>query len=167
LENARLVCNDRKDWRSNVNRRTLILGGVVSAAAKPQANEGGPAARQRVSEAEKGFAGTMARRDHAAFSSYLSDEAVFLGNGDKEPALRGKRPVAEAWKKLFDAPTPPFSWGPEVVEVLDSGNLAWSSGPVRNPQGEVIGRFTSIWRLEADGRWRVIFDRGCPACRCV
>lgn len=149
-----------------MNRRTLILGGLASAAARPQANEAGPAARERVSEAERGFAGTMARRDHAAFTSYLSDEAVFLGNGD-QPALRGKSAVAGAWKKFFDAPTPPFSWGPEVVEVLDSGALALSSGPVRNPQGEVVGRFTSIWRLEPDGRWRVIFDRGCPACRCV
>lgn len=140
----------------------MILGGVVSAAAKPQAKDG----RERVSEAEKGFAGTMARRDHAAFTSYLSDEAIFVGNGE-QPALRGKRAVADGWKKFFDAPTPPFSWGPEVVEVLDSGALALSSGPVHNPQGEVVGRFTSIWRLDADGRWRVIFDRGCPACRCV
>lgn len=148
-----------------MNRRAMILGGLVSAAAHPQAKEGGRAARERVSEAERAFAGTMARRDHAAFTSYLSDEAVFLGNGD-QPALRGQRAVADGWKKFFEAPTPPFSWGPEVVEVLDSGNLALSSGPVRNPQGEVIARFTSIWRLEADGRWRVIFDRGCPACRC-
>lgn len=150
-----------------MNRRTLILGGVVSAAAQPQANEGAAAARERVSEAEKAFAGTMAKRDHAAFTSYLSDEAVFLGNDEKQPALRGKRAVAEAWKKFFGAPTPPFSWGPDVVEVIDSGNLALTSGPVRNPQGELIGRFTSIWRRETDGRWRVIFDRGCPACRCA
>lgn len=145
-----------------MNRRAMILGGMVSAAAKPQAKD----SRERVSEAEKGFAGTMARRDHAAFTSYLSDEAVFLGNGD-QPALRGKRAVADGWKKFFDAPAPPFSWGPDVVEVLDSGSLALSSGPVHNPKGEVVGRFTSIWRLEADGRWRVIFDRGCPACRCA
>ncbi len=145
-----------------MNRRAMILGVVVSAGAKPQAKGG----RERVREAEKGFAGTMARRDHGAFTSYLSDEAVFLGNGD-QPALRGKRAVADGWKKFFEASTPPFSWDPDVVEVLDSGSLALSSGPVQNPKGEVVGRFTSIWRLEADGRWRVIFDRGCAACRCA
>jgi hypothetical protein len=26
----------------------------------------------------------------------------------------------------------------------------------------VIARFNSIWRLEAPGRWRVIFDNGSP-----
>jgi len=31
---------------------------------------------------------------------------------------------------------------------------------VLNPVGEEIGRFNSIWRLEADGQWRVIFDKG-------
>jgi ketosteroid isomerase-like protein len=36
---------------------------------------------------------------------------------------------------------------------------------VKSPTGEVIGRFTSIWRLESDGKWRVIFDRGCPVCK--
>lgn len=31
---------------------------------------------------------------------------------------------------------------------------------------ERIGTNNSIWRLEADGRWHVIFDKGCPACEC-
>jgi ketosteroid isomerase-like protein len=48
--------------------------------------------------------------------------------------------------------------------VVDSGTLAATSGPVRNPKGEVTGRFNSVWRLESDGRWRVVFDRGSPVC---
>ena len=48
----------------------------------------------------------------------------------------------------------------DVVEVLESGNLALSSGPVRNASGEEVGRFNSIWRKEADGTWRVVFDKG-------
>ena len=39
------------------------------------------------------------------------------------------------------------------------------SGPwrrVRDPDGKVIGRFNSIWRQEAPGRWRVVFDKGSP-----
>jgi hypothetical protein len=44
--------------------------------------------------------------------------------------------------------------------VLDSGTLALSSGPVRSPDGKVFARFNSIWRLEAPGVWRVVFDKG-------
>ena len=54
---------------------------------------------------------------------------------------------------------------PDIVEVLDSGTMALTSGPVHDPKGELIGRFNSIWRLEPDGRWRVVFDRGAPVCK--
>jgi len=58
----------------------------------------------------------------------------------------------------------PFSWEPAEVEVLDSGTLALSSGPVHDPAGRLIGTFTSIWRLEAPGRWRIVFDKGGEVC---
>jgi ketosteroid isomerase-like protein len=48
--------------------------------------------------------------------------------------------------------------------VLGSGSLALTSGPVHDPEGKLIGTFTTIWRHEADGRWRVVFDKGCPVC---
>jgi hypothetical protein len=65
---------------------------------------------------------------------------------------------------FFDGPTAPFSWEPEIVEVLPSGTLALSSGPVRDASGKRVGTFNSIWRREANGQWRVIFDKGAPVC---
>jgi ketosteroid isomerase-like protein len=50
--------------------------------------------------------------------------------------------------------------------VLASGTLALSSGPVYDPDGKRAGTFNSTWRKEADGRWRVVFDKGCPPCDC-
>jgi len=115
--------------------------------------------QEEVREVERAFAATMADRDHSAFSSFLSVEAIFFGGG--EP-LRGKAAVAQGWKPYFEGPDAPFSWEPEVVEVLESGTLALSSGPVRDPNGMVVGTFNSIWRKEPDGEWRVVFDKGCP-----
>ena len=43
-----------------------------------------------------------------------------------------------------------------------SGQLALSTGLVRGPKGEVIGRFNSIWQRQGNGRWLVIFDKGSP-----
>ena len=54
----------------------------------------------------------------------------------------------------------PFSWSPDLVQVLETGGLAISSGPVVAASGESSGRFNSIWRKEADGQWRVVFDKG-------
>jgi ketosteroid isomerase-like protein len=119
--------------------------------------------KKQVAEAERAFAATMKARDHAAFKTFVSDEAVFLSASG---ALRGKEAVASAWRRYYDKPAAPFSWEPEQVEVVDSGTLAYSGGPVYDPSGKVIGRFNSIWRLEAPGTWKVIFDRGSELCDC-
>lgn len=119
---------------------------------------------KQVREAEQAFAATMAARDHAAFTKHLADDAVFF---DGEKATRGKAAVAAAWKSFFEGPNAPFSWTPESVEVLDSGTLAYSSGPVLDPKGKRVATFNSVWRREADGTWRVVFDKGCIACACA
>ena len=128
---------------------------TVTAAPTPQSATD---LQAEVRATERAFAKTMADRDHQAFTSFLADEAIFFGGATP---LRGKAAVAAGWKRFYDAPEAPFSWDPETVEVLDSGTLALSSGPVKDPQGQVIGTFNSIWRREADGRWRVVFDKGC------
>jgi ketosteroid isomerase-like protein len=108
---------------------------------------------------EQAFAKSMADRNLAAFTSFLSNEAVFVGAGG---VTRGPAEISAAWKRFFDGPEAPFSWQPETVEVLASGTLALSSGPVFDPKGERFGTFNSTWRREGDGVWRVIFDKGCP-----
>lgn len=134
---------------------------VVSALALPGAlaaqATSGELARQ-VFVAESSFAATMARRDIAAFGEFVSTEAVFFGRS----ALRGRAAVIEAWREYFEGPDAPFSWRPETVEVLPSGTLALTSGPVHAADGTLTNTFTSVWRLEPDGKWRVIFDKGCP-----
>ena len=105
----------------------------------------------------------MADRDHAAFSSFISDEAVFISGGKP---VRGKAAITADWKKFYASPLAPFSWKPDLVEVLPSGTLAYSTGPVANPDGKIFARFNSIWRLEAPGVWRVVFDSGSEVCNC-
>ena len=81
----------------------------------------------------------------------------------RKGVLKGRAAVVEGWKSFFEGEQAPFSWEPETVEVLESGTLALSSGPGRDPEGKQIGTFNSIWRREG-GRWRVVFDKGCPVC---
>ena len=118
---------------------------------------------RQVFAAESSFAASFARRDVAGFAGYLAPEAVFFGG--QSPA-RGSGAVVESWRPFLEAASPPFSWRPESVEVLASGTLALSSGPVFNPAGERTATFNSIWRREPDGSWRVVFDKGCGVCRC-
>jgi ketosteroid isomerase-like protein len=116
--------------------------------------------QQQVFAAERAFAKSMADRDASAFAKHVSDEAIFF-NGTA--VLRGKKEVLTAWSRFFEGKIAPFSWEPDRVEVLQSGTLALSTGLVRDPKGKVISRFNSIWRQEAPGVWRVVFDKGSPA----
>ena len=117
--------------------------------------------KKQVADTERAFAATMKVRDHAAFVSFLSEEAIFF---DGKQSLVGKEAVASKWKAYYDGKEAPFSWEPDSVEVLASGNLAASSGPVYDPSGKVIARFNSVWRLVAPGKWKIVFDRGEPVC---
>lgn len=145
----------------NTHCVTVCLTVLLAACATAPMHATNAEARREVEAAERAFAQTMARRDHAAFVAFLADEAVFFGG---KGVLHGKAEVAAGWKPLFDAPTPPFSWEPEQVEVLESGTLALSTGPVRGPDGKVVGVFNSIWRREAPGVWRIVFDKGGEVC---
>ncbi|PWU06635.1 MAG: DUF4440 domain-containing protein [Terriglobia bacterium] len=119
---------------------------------------------EQVRRTEIAFAKTLADRDPAAFATFLSKETIFSSNGR---ASRGPQEVAECWKGFFNGPQAPFSWAPEQVVVLDSGTLALSSGPVRDPAGKRIGTFNSVWRREGKGKWKIVLDNGCPACDCA
>jgi ketosteroid isomerase-like protein len=141
----------------------IVIALLTACAASPQR----PAAtelRQQVATTEHAFARTMADRDHAAFTAFLATDAIFVS----EPrTLHGKEEVAAAWKRFYEKPGAPFSWAPDQVEVLDSGTLALSTGPVYDPQGKRIATFTSIWRQEAPGVWRIVFDKGNDVCDCA
>ncbi len=113
--------------------------------------------RNQVIETERAFAKTMADRDFDAFKSFIAPDAVFWGG---EAALRGRDVIAADWKPLFDGADAPFSWKPETVMVLDSGDLAFSTGPVSDPDGKVYAYFNSVWRKGENGQWQIIFDKG-------
>ena len=144
-------------WAAPLWLGSLMLAGCASAPSKLPREE----AQREVEATERAFAKTMADRDHAAFTRFLADEAVFFGG--KEP-LRGKDQVAAGWKKYFDAAAAPFSWEPARVEALESGSLALSTGPVRSADGKIMATFNSIWRREAPGVWRIVFDKGSEVC---
>jgi ketosteroid isomerase-like protein len=136
---------------------TLVAGGGAWAA-EPETR-----LKAEVRATETAFAKTMADRDLAAFGRFLAEETVFLS--DKK-ALHGKAAVIEGWKRFFEGKEAPFSWQPADVEVVASGTLAITKGPVFDPKGARVGTFVSTWRLEKDGQWRIVLDTGCPDCEC-
>jgi len=120
-----------KTRRTSTTRNALTIGGccvaMLAACAATAPRPGNADLQRQVADTERAFAQTMADRNHAAFVTFLSSEAVFF-TGPKP--LHGKDEVAAAWKRFYEKPDAPFSWAPDSVEVLASGTLAISSGPV-------------------------------------
>jgi ketosteroid isomerase-like protein len=143
----------------------LICAALLNACAAPAPRDTSRAERE-VADTERAFAKTMADRDHLAFKSFLADDTIFFSGPGQTP-IRGKQRVADAWQRFYEKPEAPFSWQPEQVQVLESGELALSTGPVRDSRGTLFATFTSIWRREAPGQWRIIFDKGNDICDCA
>jgi ketosteroid isomerase-like protein len=137
----------------------LVMAAGVSAGAADTLAE----LTEQVRATEFAFAKTLADRDVAAFTRMIAPDVIWLADAP----LRGPAQVLTRWQKFFDAPQPPFSWHPELVEVQEGGKLALSTGPVINAAGKRTGTYTSIWRRERSGEWRLIFDRGSPYCDCA
>lgn len=140
-----------------------LLLGLLAFAAPVAFAEDLATLTEQVRATEIAFAKTLADRDVKAFRALIAPDVIWLA----DQPLRGPDQVLTRWQKFFDASQPPFSWTPELVEVQEGGKLALSTGPVLNPTGKRIGTYTSIWRREPTGEWKIIFDRGCPACDCA
>jgi ketosteroid isomerase-like protein len=117
---------------------------------------------------EIGFSKSIESRDMESFRSFLDDDARFVGGNVK----RGPDEITEGWRTYEPEDGPSLKWRPQIVEVLEDGKLALSRGPYKytqkNEEGEEVdywGTFNSIWRLQVDGSWKVVFDAGSPAAK--
>lgn len=115
---------------------------------------------------EIGFSLAAEARDGERFVSFVDQDARFVGVN----VSRGPDEIGAAWAVFFDPDGPEIKWRPQYVEVLEDGALALSRGPyrliTRDDQGkesEHWGTFNSVWRLNSDGVWRVVFDAGSDA----
>jgi ketosteroid isomerase-like protein len=135
-------------------------GPKTRSPAPPPVAAAPPTPQQQVFATETAFAKSMADRDFSMFVRFLSQDAVFFSSSGVE---RGVAQIAEAWQPLFKEKVAPFSWAPDAVEVLPSGDLALSTGVVV-VNGKVVGRFNSVWRREGSKTWRIVFDKGERVC---
>ncbi|HEY6451979.1 MAG TPA: nuclear transport factor 2 family protein [Steroidobacteraceae bacterium] len=144
----------------------VLASGLLAACSsvgQPRGHaetKGETSVREQVIASERAFAKTMADRDFQGFTTLLSPEAIFFSGSSVE---HGAAAIEAAWKPYFSGPTAPFSWAPDNVQVLPSGQLALSTGPVY-VQGKEVSRFNSIWRREGAHTWRIVFDKGEAVC---
>jgi len=134
--------------------------GEASASAAAQA-ESAKDPRCAVWARELGFAQSVADHDAQAFAEFVHADAVFGVSGQP---TRGRDAIAAQWAGLIAGTRLELRWYPDVVSIGGDGRTAYSSGPAlyRSVKDGSYrkGRFGSVWQLDRDGQWRVIFDDG-------
>ena len=116
---------------------------------------------EALADTERAFAQAATQKGiRDSFLEYFADDAVAFN-----PA-----PMS-AKERLRSRPARPFSayelrWEPRTGDIAASGELGWLTGPSifidhttpdAKPQH---GNYLSVWRRQADGRWRVYIDIG-------
>jgi len=152
-------------------KRTLASASVAAlllAASSLSAHEAAvdvEAAKRAIRIADLEMAKAVSDRNLEKFNSLVADDAVFFGRD----VSRGREAVAKAWLPLFTDSSMFLKWQPNEVHVSASGDLGYSIGTYdrmsKDPSGRptsATGTYVSIWRKQADGKWRAVLDIGTP-----
>jgi ketosteroid isomerase-like protein len=105
--------------------------------------------------AEKGAAGYM---------SYYAGDAVEVPNG--YGLVLGKAEIAKTMSFLDDKNNR-LSWTPVGADISATGDLGYTYGnyefSFKDKDGTPAvqhGKYTSIWKLQKDGSWKIVLDMG-------
>jgi hypothetical protein len=127
----------------------VIQAALLLAAAAPT----------HAAEAERAFA-AMAQRagQWTAFRAFADSRAIMMAP---------ERVDAQAFLAPLKDPPRAVMWWPAKAIPSCDGTLAVSTGPWIRDGGKATGTFTTIWRRQADGGWKWLFDHGRDTPRAV
>ncbi len=138
----------------------LPLASAADAIAERPQQQDGPAAAEFMTmvSTERAFAQRAQETNwRDAFLEYFADGIKGFEGEDVKERLR-RRPAPPKELK--------FWWEPRFGDIAASGELGWLTGPVRTglPQANGgkpdFGNYTSVWKRQPDGSYKVIQDVG-------
>jgi ketosteroid isomerase-like protein len=135
-----------------------------AADPKPTATDAKPATTDTLRQLEADFMKAAMERGAEGYMSYYADDAVEVPNGAE--AIHGKANIAKTMSFLNDKNNQ-LTWAPVDAGIAISGDLGWTSGTYEfhtkgkdgKPKVE-HGKYTSIWKKQPDGNWKVVLDMG-------
>lgn len=129
----------------------------------------GPAARADpgvLMEADRTFAAAVDTGGSRAWARWFAEDGRMVQPG--VGMVEGRDDIEDLMGALDD-PAFSMAWEPDHAEVAASGDLGWTTGTYVARRAEPgaegtrqTGRYVSIWRKDADGRWKVVMDLGNP-----
>jgi len=136
----------------------VLPGTVFSGSASTKATA------ETLKQLEADFMKAAAEKGSAGYMSYYADDAVELPNGG--PAIPGKENIAKGMGFLDDKNNR-LIWTPVGADISASGDLGYTYGTYefdsKDKDGKPVvehGKYTSIWKKQKDGSWKVVLDMG-------
>lgn len=122
--------------------------------------------RSALMQADRDFNQATQERGADGWVSFFAEDGAMIGEGVGE--IRGTEAIREAVAPLSD-PAFTLTWDPIRADVSACGDLGYTVGRYTSRRvgedGETTsqeGLYVSIWRLQPDGRWKVVMDLGNP-----
>lgn len=134
----------------------LLLAVIVLAATAQKPT----APLQTLIQAERNFAkDSVARGTREAFiDAFAPDGIGFQPHPVKVKEEFSKRPVPPGPRRGV------LNWSPLVAEVSQAGDLGYTTGPFVQEDLQThekrYGLYSSVWKKQADGMWKVVLDIG-------
>jgi ketosteroid isomerase-like protein len=129
---------------------------LVSASATTNADT--------LRQLEVEFMKAAAERGSQGYLAYYADDSVELPNGG--PIIQGKVNIAKGMGFL-DQKDNHLTWTPIGADISAFGDLGYTYGTYefrsKDKDGKPVidhGKYTSIWKKQKDGSWKVVLDMG-------
>jgi len=158
----------------------IAVAAFFSAASKPASHSGPPGsltfyAIPTVAASPKATADTLKQlegefmkaalaKGSEGYMSYYADDAVEVPNNG--PLVPGKANIAKGMAFLDDKNNQ-LLWTPVGADISSSSDLGYTYGTYefhsKDKDGKPVieyGKYTSIWKLQKDGTWKVVLDMG-------
>lgn len=93
-----------------------------------------------------------------SFLAYATDSVIKMMN--KQEPIVGKKALS-VWLASLK-PEPSLNWKPVKAEISSSGDLGYTYGwwRIASADTTVYGNYITIWKKQADGKWKFVFDTG-------
>lgn len=101
-----------------------------------------------------------------AWASYFHEDGVMVTSGSQD-VIKGKDNIYKAMKDVFEREGFSLRWQPLSAEISEAGDMGFTYGiykrKYRNSNNEIVtdtGKYTSIWKRDKNGNWRITLDMG-------
>jgi ketosteroid isomerase-like protein len=142
----------------------FLVATIVLPIARPTIAASPKPTPEMLKQLEAEFMKAAADKGSQGYMSYYADDSVEVPNGG--PLIQGKAEIAKGMSFLDDKNNR-LIWTPVGADISASGDLGYTYGTYefhaigKDAKPTVqYGKYTSIWKQQKDGSWKVVLDMG-------